>query len=332
MQLCSNFIFRFMIIGSLIIIPTNADAFYRNRIDATGQKVFWRDDALPIRYSVSEFYLPTNMTLENFQGAIDAAYVQWDNRPNSKLRFINTPVDDIVFTLLYVALLEEVDPNLGVNTHNVISPLWEADELPTWDDFGYGDGTIAVTISYLRGPNGGHATNNDVLDGALLDGDVVYNNINFNFCNSQVAPCASDEMDLVTIAAHEVGHQIGLDHQPNDVDSLMYPKIDLATTKELSNDELTSIDCIYPIATGSVEHFEACLLEDNSGGIPASETYLYGDSNPDNSGACAGVLPLSRKPPSNTGNAVFNFLFMLTLIVLGKKLHATITIGMQQLA
>jgi predicted Zn-dependent protease len=56
----------------------------------------------------------------------------------------------------------------------------------------------------------------------------------------------TQSIDLVTVAAHEIGHALGLDHS-NDKNALMYPTY-LKSHRYLDSDDISGIQALYPKA------------------------------------------------------------------------------------
>ncbi|KAK9996007.1 hypothetical protein SO802_020693 [Lithocarpus litseifolius] len=55
----------------------------------------------------------------------------------------------------------------------------------------------------------------------------------------------ADQMDMVSVATHEIGHIIGLQHS-TDVNAVMYPFMKFGTTKrELSHDDIDGVFALY---------------------------------------------------------------------------------------
>ncbi|XWS30319.1 hypothetical protein CRYUN_Cryun24cG0106800 [Craigia yunnanensis] len=58
-------------------------------------------------------------------------------------------------------------------------------------------------------------------------------------------PTAPDQIDLETVAVHEIGHNLGLDHS-SDQNAVLFPTIDLGTTKrDLAHDDIDGLQALY---------------------------------------------------------------------------------------
>ena len=117
---------------------------------------------------------------------------------------------------------------------------WEADDirLILWDEtnesgFFGGNGTVAITPIFFFS------------NGVIADADILFNGGDFRFTTSN----QPGRFDIQTVATHELGHLIGLDHT-GWAGATMFPFVD--TTVELqrsiSLDERAGIRHIYPNA------------------------------------------------------------------------------------
>lgn len=58
---------------------------------------------------------------------------------------------------------------------------------------------------------------------------------------------ANNEIDFFTVALHEIGHALGLDHSA-DQNALMYPSYTLGTVKSLGADDIEGIGVLYGVS------------------------------------------------------------------------------------
>jgi hypothetical protein len=83
-------------------------------------------------------------------------------------------------------------------------------------------------------------------DGRIIDADVVFNGKNFRFTTSG----ETGHFDIQDVAAHELGHLIGLDHS-GVCGATMYPYVDptVILHRSLAIDDQNGLRHIYPAAT-----------------------------------------------------------------------------------
>jgi hypothetical protein len=168
---------------------------------------------------------------------MQASFNTWINAPNANLQITQGPNSSIT---------DENQSHPGINLICFIC---------TGAGFTTGDGTLAVTIT----------TTADTASGAQFVGQIIQSDILFNpnpsgicFTTSSGANCTNSgdgEQDLQTVATHEIGHFLGLDHS-GVVRAMMYPFApDVETT--LSWDDVAGISLLYPkntpdVGTGSI--------------------------------------------------------------------------------
>lgn len=88
----------------------------------------------------------------------------------------------------------------------------------------------------------------DTGTGHVFDSDMAFNN-NKRWSVSG----ASNAFDVETVAVHEAGHFLGLDHSNDDPNSVMYFRIPLGSVnRQLTQRDITEVCTVYPGAGGDV--------------------------------------------------------------------------------
>ncbi|MFZ0544563.1 MAG: matrixin family metalloprotease [Candidatus Promineifilaceae bacterium] len=116
-------------------------------------------------------------------------------------------------------------------TFTEVSSASQADFLISWEVRDHGDGDPFDGIGGILG----HAT----FPNPYADRQVI---IHFDDEEPWVDSTTID-VDLVTVAAHEIGHALGLDHS-NDINSLMYASY-FGPRRFLSQDDINGIQSLY---------------------------------------------------------------------------------------
>ena len=104
--------------------------------------------------------------------------------------------------------------------------------LSSWpSNYGSGSGTIGITMSMSNGS-------------ALTEFDMNFNEQNYTFVDGQ--PGGGSQVDLQSVATHEFGHALGLDHS-NQSSATMYASYDNGTgQRTLSQDDENGVCALYP--------------------------------------------------------------------------------------
>lgn len=106
-------------------------------------------------------------------------------------------------------------------------------------DWPYDDGVMAVTLLKV-----------DYANNRIVEADIVFNAAQNHF--KVLAPASmrgGPFADVQNTVTHELGHAIGLQHEDEAADAVMYP---MAYTGEvnkraLSSDEIAGLDALYPL-------------------------------------------------------------------------------------
>ncbi|MEM8711782.1 MAG: matrixin family metalloprotease, partial [Planctomycetota bacterium] len=99
-------------------------------------------------------------------------------------------------------------------------------------------------------------------DGRIIDADVVFNGKNFRFTTSG----ESGSFDIQDVAAHELGHLIGLDHS-GVCGATMYPYVDptVILHRSLAIDDENGLRHVYPASTFG--RIQGRIVRENGSGI-----------------------------------------------------------------
>ncbi|MCB9544644.1 MAG: matrixin family metalloprotease [Myxococcales bacterium] len=119
--------------------------------------------------------------------------------------------------------------------------------------------------------------------GIILEADITFNAVSFRWATANNARAN----DIETVALHEVGHLLGLDHSANR-DAVMYPSVQERVRRTLQADDLAGVRAIYPAARGL-----SCTRDADCGG---GEVCLYSIDSEDVLGAFCGP-PLGAAAP-----------------------------------
>ncbi len=82
--------------------------------------------------------------------------------------------------------------------------------------------------------------------GQILDADIELNDIGYSF--SDDPSTGTGTIHLMSVLVHEIGHLVGLDHNPDNPDSTMYPDLTYNddSASSLSDDDIDGLCFLYP--------------------------------------------------------------------------------------
>ena len=157
---------------------------------------------------------------------ITTSFVTWSNAPGSAL-----------------TIQRGGDTTKTVPSYDCVNTI--AFKCTSGCDFGTDDSTLAITFTTTSdGASSDRDCDNNVpFVGQILDSDILFNQ---NVSYVTATDTDPDTQDLQTIATHEIGHFLGLDHSAI-VKSMMFPFApDRLVT--LSYDDAAGIDALYPVS------------------------------------------------------------------------------------
>ena len=185
----------------------------------------------PVVYKIHQDGLPSTGNRSEFV-AVHAGIEAWEN------------IEDSAITFSY-----------GGTTEEQVAALDGTNLITFQDDsYDFGSGVVAVTFTYYDSRSSAPE---------ILDADILFNP-NENFSTDG----APGTFDLQSIAAHEVGHLLGLDHSAI-VSATMNPSAGLGATffRVLQTDDRIGCSVLYPAPgfSGSTGGIEGKVLLDGEG-------------------------------------------------------------------
>ncbi len=145
-------------------------------------------------------------------------------------------------------------------------------------DFTKDSQTLSVTISTsanAAGENNGHGGTTTFV-GQIIKADILFNpstayNADLGACPATSTTC----QDLQTVATHEVGHFLGLDHSAV-VRAVMFPAASSNVT--LAYDDVAGISLLYPKSSADVPTGEMSGSVMFTNGNPVFGAHVYAES------------------------------------------------------
>jgi hypothetical protein len=184
----------------------------------------WNFSSFPVQWNLNP---ATGSNIEGGNlapGAIQAAFDAWTSAPNTHVP-VTRGADSAVSS----------EGSSPPNINLICFVCMDA-------DFSKDSSTLAVTIttSVTRGSNNGHG-GTAAFDGQIIKSDTLFNP-NVQFTTSGTG--SGSTQDLETVATHELGHFLGLDHS-GVIRAMMFPFAP-ASEHTLSYDDDAGIATLYP--------------------------------------------------------------------------------------
>ncbi|MCA9520694.1 MAG: matrixin family metalloprotease, partial [Myxococcales bacterium] len=174
--------------------------------------VKWSDSDLPVGIYISQT-LSNELADQVAVDAIWASFMTWQNVDCSYVQFVNKG--------------RTTSTSWGISDgKNVIS----------WRESNWPDSKYALAVTSVLG--------SQYSGGNIFDADMIFNGVNFSWA----VDGNKNKVDLISVATHEAGHLIGLDHSPI-YSATMYASTSEGMTHQrtLHDDDIAGVCSIYPI-------------------------------------------------------------------------------------
>ncbi|MEZ4390074.1 MAG: matrixin family metalloprotease [Polyangiales bacterium] len=176
------------------------------------QDAQWNPATLPIGYRVNAATAPSSIGASGALAAIDGGMASWAGPTCTRWRSTNLGSTSVT----------RASARDNVNTFLWLSGSWPA-EL----------GSVNVTI--------GVTTPVFIPGRYVLDADIQFNAVGFTWSTTG----ARNTVDTQSIATHEEGHFLGLDHPPVR-GAVMYASYSGGVLRNLSSDDIAGVCALYP--------------------------------------------------------------------------------------
>ena len=203
---------RFFLIALLLVLVSQPSSAYYNFLIGSAD-LHW---TFPNVSYVLQTAGSDNIADDSEFLAIERAFDAWENLPNSSIAFVEDLAadptrTDYSATDIHLIMFDE-DDSTGL--------------------FPGASGTIAVTPILF-----------DTVSGSILDADIIFNGDDHTFSTDG----SPGTYDIQSIATHEIGHLLGLDHSGSCA-STMFPFAESGRTvaRSLTLDDIAGAESIYP--------------------------------------------------------------------------------------
>ena len=212
-------IFTGTVLAALLLVASSAVG-WKQTIGQGNKGIRWTGSCY--HYSINEKG-SDDLTLEDLQTIARDSFSTWEDVPCSYFRFVETAPTAV----------DRVEFNLDKGNVNLL--VWREKA----SDWAYDERAVGMTT-----------TQYDLSTGDILDVDMEFNGVSFNF--GTVIPGTSDPVlvDLQSAITHEIGHTLGFEdlYGSADRDSTMYAYDAPGETKKrtLTQDDIDGLCTLYP--------------------------------------------------------------------------------------
>jgi len=247
---------RLLPLAALLLLATDAFAFNTLKYGYNGETITWANANIPVPWTLHGSGC-ADTGFQKAQAAIQAAFQSWQDVGCSTIAF------SYAGTSSYA-------PALGI---------WLRFQNGSWDQSVDGAAAYSVTTDYTSGGN-------------IKKNEVVFNDAELTWTDQDVGPYSTMQ-DIQGVAAHELGHSIGLDHSFH-IEATMFFSAGGADMRTLEPDDQNGACYLYPTtAFTKGQVCDACVADSN---CVSGECLGY----PDNNSYCGQTCSSDSQCPEHT--------------------------------
>lgn len=220
-----RYVATYLVVAGLLAGAARADTLYWLGAKLPNGATYDDGGGDPMKYWVDETQSsPGGLPVEHVEQEVRDAYQRWQDVSCAYIGFS-----------FQGAITDPSQLGTHADSKNVMGSFVDSRTDPRYTDDLGGGVAVGVALTYK---------NNGVIQGC----DTEYNHVDWQYSDDDPA----SEMDFPSLANHENGHCLGLDHDPNDFNSVMYPTVNPGEERrQLDPHDVDNVCQLYP-ATGAL--------------------------------------------------------------------------------